>query len=69
MMRAVDETETRRLLCGPQQAEGLALTTLEEGKDNACDLAISGPQAEAEAPGTIVTRATVPEESGRRRRR
>jgi len=68
MMRAVDETETRRLLCGPQQ-EGLAVAALEEGKDNACDLAISGPQAEAEAPGSIVTRATVPEESGRRRRR
>jgi tetratricopeptide (TPR) repeat protein len=69
MMRAVDETETRRLLCGPQPPEGVAVATPEEGKDSACDLAISGQQAEAEVPGTIVTRATVPEESGRRRRR
>ena len=69
MMRAVDETETRRLLCDPQPPDGLALATAEPGKDTSCDLAISGPQAEAEGTGNVVTHATAREEPGRRRRR
>jgi hypothetical protein len=69
MMLAVDDAETRRLLCDLQQQESSATGRAERGKDMLCELSISGPPSEADASVNAVTHATPRDEFGRRKRR
>jgi hypothetical protein len=61
MMLAVDEAETRRLLCDLS-----ALGKPERGADISCDTAVSGMQSEPE--GTTITHATSRDSFTRRKR-
>jgi tetratricopeptide (TPR) repeat protein len=63
MMLAVDEVETRRLLCDLS-----VVGTLERGADISCDAAVSGMYSEPEGTGTTVTHATSRDGFGRRKR-
>jgi tetratricopeptide (TPR) repeat protein len=66
-MLAVDEAETRRLLCRVQE-ETPAVPRAEAGADIACDLTVSGIRGEADGLGTGVTHAGSRDAFARRRR-